>query len=320
MIITKLIELGIDIIDPISIYSNPKDNIMNILIDRFKGKCMRSCFIEDIIEVVKISECVINQDGVGCYGSINVIFKVKAIVYAANEIINGCVVNINQKNGLIVCSAGNASIVLSSIKELESIQKDQIISIRVTKAKYNIGAAKIAISAVPYLFVKQSNIYKIPNDFKFTKEVKTFLQSILEDIKLEEERMEKVKVSGKSWEFFQKLLYAYNGEQQPPTGAKVVNLLELVRGKSETLGIEGKYIARDPKLDLSFPNIYVHDNLKDFGSPVREEVIPKDVLLSLLDNYYNHIRTVREMTEIYNTEEVFNGHKNLWRIFTRSKF
>ena len=88
MIITKVIEVGIDIHNCINIYSDG-DNIKHILIDRFEKKCFRGCYIKTVDRILRTSECIINQDGSPTYGTLSVIFEVTAVVFADGEIING---------------------------------------------------------------------------------------------------------------------------------------------------------------------------------------------------------------------------------------
>ena len=51
----------------------------------------------------------------------------------------------------------------------------------------------------------------------------------------------------------------------------------------------------------------------------KNDVNDLGVYLAILNNYHNYIRTIREMTEIYNTEELIGDHKNIWKIFQKSK-
>jgi DNA-directed RNA polymerase subunit E'/Rpb7 len=318
MIITKTIETGINLEDAIGMNANQSENIKNILIRQYEGKCFRGCLIKKFKRIREISDCPINQDGISCFGIINVIFEVTAIEYARGEIINGCVVNNNQKNGLIVCSTDNASIILSAGKQLESIQKDQKISIRVTKAKYNIGAKKIAVSAVPYLFSKHVYVYKAPADSNIDNDVKEYLALMLQNIKEEQSLAEKIKTAGKSWEFFEKLLYAYGEDQKTPAGVIMKTIDELLSGKGS---VGDKYIYRDARINPATPNVYISN---EYPSEINVNMLVeglslRDILLTLCDDYFNHLRTIREMTEIYNTEKLLTDHKNLWLIFKKAK-
>jgi len=87
--------------------------------------------------------------------------QVTAIVYAAGEIINGCIVRNRDQNGILICSTDMVSIMMAPHPMLTSITKDQIISVRVGTVRYHTGTNKVAINAIRYLFDKTPLVYKI---------------------------------------------------------------------------------------------------------------------------------------------------------------
>src|SRR5690606_4726605 len=101
MLIKKNIEVGIDILDPINVFTD-FDNITRILVDHYEGKCFRGCFIKKINKILRIGDCVINQDGSPTFGTLPVMIEVSAIVYAIGEVINGCVVQNRSKDNIII--------------------------------------------------------------------------------------------------------------------------------------------------------------------------------------------------------------------------
>ncbi|QYB17651.1 hypothetical protein PV-S19_0287 [Pacmanvirus S19] len=316
MIIKKNIEVGVDIRDCIGIYTDP-ENMIHILADRFEGKCYRGCFIKSINRILRIGECLINQDGVPGFGTIPVIMEVTAIVYAVGEILNGCVVQKKDKNGIIVCGTDIAAIMLIAHKSLESINKGQLISVRVGNVRYSQGSPKVSINAIPYIFNHRPMIYKIGN---ITEPVKILLSNVLERISQEEKEMELLKKQkARAWETFSQLLYAYKEEQKPPKGAIVHSLLDIVKNVDKNI----KYISRDSRIDLSTPNVYSYTDVQadsiPSGAVVRNELPTNNVLIILLEDYCSHLRTIREMIDIYSTEELLSSHRNLWQIFKKNK-
>ena len=318
MIIKKNIEVGIDIQNCINIYTDP-EIIKHILADRFEGKCYRGCYIKSINRILRMGDCLINQDGSPSFGTIPIIMEVTAVVYAVGEIINGCVVQNKDKNGIIICSTDIASIMLMSHKSLESITKGQVISLRVGNVRYNQGSLKVSINAIPYMFSNKPFIYKIGI---INEAVKSMISDVLERISFEEGEMERLKSEkSKAWETFNSLLYAYKDEQKPPPGAKVFNLIDIAKGNVEK-GV--KYLSRDSRINLSSSNVYGYTSVQADQIPnnavIRDELQVSNVLIILLEDYCSHLRTIREMINIYSTEEMINIHRNLWQIFKKNKF
>lgn len=315
MIIKKNIIVGLDVLNPINIYTDSK-NIKRILKNRLVGKCEYGCYIKKINKVIEDSDCIINQDGSPDFGSTSVVVEVTAIVYGVGEIINGCVVTNKDKNGTIICSTEIASIMLLSNKSLESITKGQIISIRVGSVRYNKGSEKISINAIPFLFTNKPIVYRISN---ITNDMKLLLTDVLNRISFEESEMKKLKSEkAKAWETFDQLLYAYKTEQTTPPGAKVLSIMDIVNKGIDKSII---YLSRDTRLNLSTPNVYGYDVEKfPEGSIKKYEVPTANVLILILEDYCAYLRTIREMIDIYSTEEVIGSHRNLWQIFKKSKF
>lgn len=315
MIIKKNIETGIDIHNPINVATDP-ENIRHILVDRFEGKCYRGCWIKSVNKILRVGECVINQDGDPNWGTIPVIMEVTAVVFAIGEIINGCVVQNKEKNGAILLTTDIASIMLMSTKILDSITVGKTISIRVAGVRYNQGSVKISINAIPYLFTNKPVIYKID---EIAEKEKILFENILERISFEESEMNKLKKENpKAWETFDQLLYAYKEPQNSPAGAKIFNILNIAES-----GIpkEIKYLSRDPRINLSLPNVYGY-SIEKFppDSIQRFEVPSSNVICVLLEDYCAHLRTIREMISIYSTPEIIESHRALWQIFKKNKY
>lgn len=321
MLITKPIELGLNIQDPVGICVSKEDNIRNILQDRIVGTCIRGCFILSINQIIRMSNCDINQDGNPSFSTISVIAEITGIVYSVGEIINGCVVNNKDNKGIIICSTEHASIMLNADESLESIQKGQKISVRVGGVKYIIGSKSISINAVPFSFSKKPTVFAIT---AVTPDIKQYVEGIVARIRAEEEVAAGIKRDNPAgWRTFTQLLYAYREEQKTPTGARVVNLLDLDFASPTASPDKAplKYISRDPRLDLTAPNAYVYTDARQVpeGSIIRDESIAKNVMLFLLEDYYNYLKMINEMISIYNTEELLASHKNLWLIFKKAK-
>jgi hypothetical protein len=315
MIITKLITVGLDILNPINVCSDIHSNILNILIDKYEKKCFRGCYIQSINKIVKMDDCYINQEGPPNQATMGVIFEVTAIIYPIGEIVNGCKVVKKDKKTGIICSSDYASILLNYEDAFDSIQVNQIISVRVGGARYNIGTSKISINAIPFLPFIAPIVYKIN---PATISIKETLQDILKYIAEEEKLAESLKQkNAKGWEFFEKLIYNYKADQEAPKGAKVLKLQDLINGKVDKI----KYLSRDQRINLVHPITYGYDEMKDLptGVNLKEGLALNDIMMLLFGDYYNNLKTVREMLQIYGNPEMLESHKNLWLIFRKYK-
>jgi len=312
MIIKKNIEVAVDISDPIGLYTDP-NNILYILANKFEGRCYRGCYITKINRIIRMGDCIINQDGSPNFGILPVIMEVTAVVYSAGEVINGAVVQNKDKSGIITCNTDTACILLMGHTLLSSITSGQIISIRVRESKYSQGSDKISISAIPYLFANKSAVYKLG---PLSSDFKVLAEGVMERITAEEEARDTLqKTKALPWRFFDNILYGYSTEQKPPPGATPVGIMDIINGVKSPI-----YISQDERLNGSSAQVYAYTKEQFPEKSITLFEIPPDcVMLNLLESYCGHLRTIREMIEIYNTEALVASHRNLWQIFKKAR-
>src|SRR5580698_5535101 len=101
MLIIKLIEVGVNIQNYLTFYTDAAGNMQRMLEQNYVGRCFRGCFIKSILRIVKMSRCVINQNGTPNYGTINVVAEVSAVIYFEGEVICGATVLRKDKNSMI---------------------------------------------------------------------------------------------------------------------------------------------------------------------------------------------------------------------------
>jgi hypothetical protein len=56
------------------------------------------------------------------------------------------------------------------------------------------------------------------------------------------------------------------------------------------------------------------------GAKVRTDLPTSTVMVLMLEDYCAHLRTIREMIDIYSSEKLLLDHRNLWQIFKKNKF
>jgi hypothetical protein len=302
MIITKVIEVGIDIKDCINLYSDP-DNLRQIIEYKYLNRCFRGCYITSITRIIKTGVCVINKDGNPTFGTIPVIFEVAAICYMPGEIVTNCLVISNKTTG-ILCTTAYSSIMIAPHALLSSITKGNIITICVGQAVYKIGLDKISINAVLYT-------PRVSNDIFFMKH-EEINESILEDVKSRIQQEEAAAVllrKNTAWDMFDKLIYAFVDDKADLVTNKV-NILELQP--------QDMYISRDPRIRMTTPFAAVFDKPNE-NTPYHTNMTAENVVLLLHEDYYAHLKLVRELVEIYSTPELIRAHNHLWLIYKKMK-
>lgn len=314
-IITRF-SCGLDIQNPINLYTD-EDNLMQILINQYQNRCLAGKYIVKITQIVRRGECIINQDGAPSFAVIPVVFDAEAIVFAVGEIITGCkVVNRDKQTGSLICTTDISSIIVAKHPAFESIVRGQYISVRVREARYNISADKVSISAVPYTTSADVQIFKINGPV--TAAGRELMRDVLDRITNEEAEMAKLrKDNPKAWDTFDQLLYAYSASPFPPTGATLTDMRNVIKN---TNGIA--YICRDSKINQSTPGVYTYTSLPqglDSNARLITNLDADTVMLHILESYAGHLRLIREMINIYGTEDMIKSHVNLWQIYRKMK-
>lgn len=323
MLIKKIIQTGVDITDPIKFAADPHA-LINLLAATYEGKCYAGCLVEKVLRVVEESECRINQYGYPNFGTTHVAFEVSATVFSEGEIINGCIVQNRNVSGVMICSHPKAAIIMPVHKNLESIQNGQIISVRVGHARYGIGTNKIAINARPLLPSPKATLFRVPPRAAAETNPATpgpIIERLSKTMTDETANMEALRTkSSKAWDTFDQLLYAYTQLQSKPAGAKAIDISDPAEVLKALTNGSAQYIVRDPRHGLSSPVAYVYESLpEDDNYTLVETATPVNIVASVVGDYTDYIRTIREMIETYNTEELLSNHRNLWLIFKKAK-
>lgn len=314
MKIIKIIQIGIDILSPIQVYSDSQSNIKNILRGQCEGRCLRGCRVDEIKQIIKISECVIDSKGPDCDGRVFVRFEVEATVFSAGEVINGCTI-VRKDKGLIVAVHPSAAIMMPMQPTMESVKTGQIIPVRVAGATYDIGSEKVSVSAYPYLPSRKCTAYYIEGTI--TAEDKDFLANVLDRIE-HEQKMRKEEKNQKAISFFSDLIHPFEKTDaviDKKSGGKSVDLLKLISGGQ----FAPAYYCRNPRLPPTESNVVVYENPPvDPYVSSNNKVDMRSALLVLLEDYCDNLRIVREFLETYPPDLVAE-HKNIWRIFVNAK-
>jgi len=307
MKIKKIIETGVDIQQPISFSTAVDDNLLMVLRDRYEGRCYMACYITSVDRIVRRSELMMDSGAIKGGGTINVIFEVSAIIYNVGEIILAKIIKRTSDTiENIVASTETCDIIVQNQKTLNSVTVGQHIPLVVSQMRYNVGAPKIAIAAVPLTFSHEITLY-YPKANQAVDQDK--ISDILELIKQEEAVYAALDAKAKS--FFVGIMHAYNVPPKVITSdlSKVINELSSYQTVSRppSINLSDKVVVCDIQLNKSDPTIEIR------------ELTNTQIACCLLEDYYNGIRLIREMVELYSTPAILQAHTNLWLILKQSK-
>ncbi len=313
MLITKIITMGLDIHDPVSIYSDAASGILSILTRKLEGKCFRECLVRSVNKILHVSECKLDSRGASCVGKIAVTFEVTAVVHMPGEILNGCVIK-RKENSIIMGVGADQNIIMKPHKIISDIKVGQIIPVVVSSSLCTIGENKISVSAVPFVPTRAYTYYYIKTTLDNAAKAK--LESTLAVMRTEEELYAAVK-NRRGLDFFGSIVQAAE-TQTLPHGAVKKTITELI-----TAGTFDGVYARDKNIKITTPSIYEYAEKLTIDDPngtaaAIEAMTPTDAITMLIHDYISGLRFIRELNETYSTDELLKSHANLFRIFKSS--
>lgn len=307
MLIKTVLELGIDIDDPIGKCDD--NHIKYTLETKYQGKCFRECYIKSIDRIIKRGEIIINQMSATGFGTLPIIVEATAVVFLRGEVITGChIKHINERAKLITCETDHAFVMLRGDKAFSSLQVGQYINVQVGLTQYTIGMNKAVINGAAYLPGGAASIYKITDTTLPTQQL---MKDVMGRIEYEEGEVAQIKSSNeKSWTIFSSLVYAYSAPQ------KIESTLNIQRDQEKMR--DYKYLTRDVRIEPTTPFVLAtNEDPGDLKNVV--EVTLQEAIIALLEDYAANLRIVREMISVYSTPELIKAHANLWGIYRSNK-
>lgn len=310
MIITKIIVIGIDVRDPIGLFSDP-NNVLQIVARKYEGRCYMQCYILKVNRIIKTGECLINQFGDPSKATISVVCEVSALVFAPGEVVNGCEVKNQSEMGHTLCETEHACMVVKADPTFASIAQGQIVPLKVITARYNIGAEKVSITAEFFKLERNVVVHELIGVIDAPGQA--IIDRILAKISAEEELAEQLKTQKKTaWETFNTMLYPFRAIVAP---ANTNTIHDMLKGKGT------RYVSRDPKIYRTSPGLYIYSDVSAIPKEaiIRRESPPLGVIVDMLESYRAGLQMVREMVETYSTKELLDRHDNLWRIYGKMR-
>jgi len=314
MIITKVFDIIFNINNINDLFNKDiNQTILNLLKKKYNGKCFLGVYIIDVIKIINRSLIESNQSNLNGSFNIFIQFEGKCVIYNTNEIIFNMEVKDNINN-IISCKGNNVSAIIKTNKINIDFKKGQLIPIIVGKAKFITGSEIIQINSYPLIpIIDNKQIYYKINEISDSI-IEKLNESILNYINEEEEIKSNIlKSKNNKWNYFSEFLYPYKINKSNDL-IKKENLVDLLELKN----IQNSILYLDNTLDLSKRLIYKYNNDNDNII----EYIEDDtylVLYDILKKYYLYLKSINQLSLIYDTNEKIKSNENIFNLYIKYK-
>ena len=309
--------IRITISDPIAAAIDLDKYILDYIKQVYENRCYRGFLIISVLNIIKRSKLTALSNILDGSANVNVHFNAEVITYLENEIIVGCRIKI-KKEISIMCETPTARIALKTNERLNSFTVGQLITLVVQKAVLTTNDDVASISALPYFPDGRQIIYK-PTVDPLRKDFISFIineiETILTSIKsLSEKQVESYKLFVNSTSLVDNVPDMKYEEPH-------VDIYKLVRDNIDNLdSIKEKlmpYVVINHKVSNPIdPIVFVPKSIESVE--LKKAIIPiylSNMVESILCDYREHIKMIREMLMVYNSSEIVNAHKNYWLFF-----
>lgn len=320
MLINKVLETTIDLLDPNEMYQPDINAILiKYLKARYVKRCYQSMLILDVLKVLNRSNIKMSDNKLDGSAYVDVQFEVQGVVLIAGEILHGCEI-IEIHSNAITAKHEYAGI------KLQKTANDQIskilragnkIPVIIQKVRYNPNQTSITAVAVPYTPEMQENIYyQIVEGLNPSDTDK--LDSMLEKVKEEEALHEKISKE-KAYEFFKDLLYPFKMNQKYEQ-SKIASKLKLkpvtLTDVKSLLNINSGTVIYPVEEHRHTKRLYYSkQEMKDSNDgKVIVETALYPVIADSINKYYLYLQALRGFMETYPTLDKMQELANYWKI------
>lgn len=306
MLITKTIELGLNIENPIALCGDAENNLLAMLIETYNGVCIRGCRIEQITRIINRSECIIENRG-GCgEGVIYLTIEIKATYLYPGEVLMGCKLIKKDEYVARFSHVDEMSIITKMTPFLENIAVGQIIPLVIGESHYEISQKKISVNAMPFLPSRTAYAYNI-NYTLGENEI-----PILNEIKEQKEILRQK--SPEAVKFFTDILLPYQEEQLNLLGATSISLDEIGVGTT----LQGWYCF-NPCVKQSSGVVFRYEDEPAAPNIIVLHVVSSEPAINkILLEYSQHLQNIIAMIRLYPLANLAE-YNNLWRQYLAVK-
>lgn len=322
MIIEKELQTRVELTGNLALSPNIDDVIMDILKQRFQGRCYAASYILDVLEIVRKSDTINSRIKQDASFVVTVMFRVKAMSIKEYDILHNCVVNRIDEKGNFVCKNDYASIYIGAHPALQKIKMGQVVVVLAMKIAYDIFKQEMSIKAFPFIPIinnKLNVIYKL-NVKNETPLIDQMLARFQNEVKLLKDHDSRV-VS-----VFHDLLYPYKTQDKLIELKKNATLMSIDNIKFPTN--KTIYISMDVAIPRSSYQIAVYNELKTedplssselqlaYGNPVIEESYD-NIISMIIHQYIEYIGDILRLSSTYHSMDLIKKNNVLWDIYRK---
>lgn len=343
--------ISILIVDPMSptLSTNKENYVLNILNEKYVGKCYNGSFVVKIDKIINISSCEIIITNLECNGNINVQFVARVRIFYPGEFISGVHIKKTQlsilgdytedtEDGIIktyiMIPMGVRFDPSPSKHAILSIKENQRIPMRIIDVYHKCANSNPAIGAT--LLVCDQKYYKYVITSPLSKNIDILLLPLIEKIETELQLRNSIIDTDiqQNILFFESLLYSYqidvksantvnipsenfsqwNGLEQLTHDENQLNILDFVYSLIHGNGrnIIGTW-SRPLFIAKSSPiAIYEADKIDISDEITLEEGNPDTIFIRYLKDILDYLTIIRKMSEYYTDKAMIMAHKNIW--------
>jgi hypothetical protein len=347
MITTRILTVGLDIDEPYEIYQDPENNILRALKEAYEGYCYQSCLILFIKKILTRSSCYVGFRGNDARCTIHVQFEADVVILVPGEVLIDCEVK-NKQNMVLLLDHPYAAVLIKYTQDIDSFQTGRKFPIMVENVRYKLGHRKIAVSGMALMPSPKIVIFSLKHEVKLD-DTERFVaaKSDLE----EEMKAHKAIEKNPMYEFISKKVKDVS--QDKSSEAHLADMGALINSIIETKKIKPGFYWQDPRAPkaanvYSYLPIKAQGQIEDQYATLRgqietnigagskqprklemshidmvaakeadDAIYAANIVLTVIKRRLMYMRLVRELFEIYGTEEGLKNNKAVFLIYQK---
>lgn len=273
-------------------------SVLQLLREKFAGRCFQGCYIVDVIEINKRSPMLSEWNRSGGSFTCHVEFLVNCVVYNKGDIIPDAKIVGIMSNGMFILNFKYGSIGLPPSPKLQLFKMGQIIPVRVSDISYEAyrtGISCIAQPLLPQIEEFDEKEFYIKASVKKDNPLLSDVQELLTKVS----NLDKPKL--KKYNDMKEILMPYKSKGKPSAGFKITPLEDVKEG----------IVMRPAWLEDQPVCLYKAEVVGDKEHQNGE---------SVLEGYLNSVKKqITSTLDLIDTYEIDNSTKHIWQLYIADK-
>lgn len=333
MRLIKIIQVTIDVRDPIALYA-AEDGLLRALAAKYEGRCYRGVYVLAVRKIVRQGDCIINQDGDPSFGTTSALVEIECIMLARGEILLCTVQSATAHFIAATATAGTDqevyNVFIAMTPLLKSITAGQHIPVRALDFRAPPGDRKIAVNGALYVPTHVVMCYRVDTTARASANAQSVILAALADEHAETATMQQ----SAAWKNFATMLTVYKTPPKlPGEQTSIVAIAEAVGNAVGNAAANSAthWLVIHPALQLPLVLVLNQEvrptadqlqvSVLAAGAPAVqyiENLTPAAAISEILHEYYYRQRALREMASTYTVDKI-KPHSNLWQIYNKNK-